>query len=84
MKTQTLIAFAALALLAACSNQDQSQRALVGAGYTDIHFTGYRFTGCSKDDTYSDGFEAKGPTGHKVTGVVCAGMLFKGATIRVD
>jgi len=73
-----------VACLVACTNPDHATRVLQDAGYSEIKLTGYRWMGCSKDDHYADGFEAKGPTGHHVTGIVCSGLLFKGATIRVD
>lgn len=79
-KTAILLAI----LLAACTNEDGATKALHGAGYTEVHLTGYRWLMCGKDDTYATGFEAKGPTGVKVTGVVCAGLMFKGSTIRLD
>lgn len=81
--SKTLILFALLAV-AGCSNTDKATQALKGAGYTAIKITGYRWTGCGKDDTYSTGFEAKGPTGVPVSGVVCSGVMFKGSTIRLD
>lgn len=71
-------------MLAACTNPDQATRILQDAGYSEVKLTGYRLMACSKDDTYADGFEAKGPTGRKVTGVVCAGLFFKASTIRLD
>jgi hypothetical protein len=78
-------AFLAVALLAltACTDNGAATRALQGAGYTDIQLTGYRWTGCSDSDDFATGFEAKGPTGVRVTGVVCSGWL-KGATVRTD
>jgi len=70
-------------ILCACTAPDTATSALDGAGYTDIQITGWRAFSCSKDDTFSTGFRAKGPTGKSVTGVVCSGLL-KGATIRTD
>ena len=76
-------AIAALALLAACTDVPNATRVLREAGYTDITTTGYRAWMCSKDDNYSTGFRATGPTGHRVSGAVCRGV-FKGSTIRLD
>jgi hypothetical protein len=74
----------ALALaLAGCTDQNAADRALTGAGYSNIQITGYRWTGCSDSDDFATGFKASGPTGKQVYGVVCSG-LFKGATIRMD
>lgn len=70
------------AMLTACSDSDTAIKALKGAGYTDIKTTGYDWFACGKDDTYSTGFTAKGPTGVQVSGSVCSGVLFKNATIR--
>lgn len=81
MKRMMIIA----ALLAAgCTQPDHARRVLEAQGYTDIQMDGYDFLNCSKDDTYHDKFTAKGPTGQRVSGVVCAGLLFKGATVRLD
>lgn len=82
--TRTVLAIACLASLVACSNPDKATSSLTGAGYSKIEITGFRWTGCGKDDTYSTGFKAKGPTGVQVSGVVCSGMFFKGSTIRLD
>jgi len=78
-----IIVGVACMVLAACTNGDGAVRALEGAGYTNIKITGYRLTGCHDDDTFRTGFNATGPTGKNVTGVVCSGIL-KGATIRLD
>ena len=83
MKKLLTIAIIA-ASLSACSDGPYAERVLADAGYTDIHTTGYAFFGCGKDDTYSTGFTAKGPTGRSASGVVCSGMLFKGGTIRLN
>ena len=78
----TLCAVLAIALCG-CTSEDDANRALIGAGYTDVHLTGYRVFGCAKGDDFHTGFDAKGPTGVRVTGVVCSGWL-KGSTIRTD
>lgn len=73
----------AVAVLAGCSSADEATRALTGAGYKNITTTGYRLFGCDENDGWHTGFEATGPSGQRVTGVVCSGVL-KGATIRTD
>ena len=79
-----LIAMALCSIvLAGCTQELSSRRALEGAGYTNINMTGFRVWGCDEKDIFHDGFEAVGPTGRRVTGVVCAGW-FKGSTIRLD
>lgn len=80
-------AFASLVVLAGCTDADGARRAVEAQGLKDVKITGYRFWGCSSgkdsDDTYHTGFEAKGPSGQQVTGVVCSGIL-KGSTVRYD
>ena len=71
-------------LLLGCSAPDTATKALKGAGYSQIKITGWSPFSCSKDDTFSTGFEAKGPTGVSVTGAVCSGLIFKNATIRTN
>lgn len=68
--------------LAGCSNNEDAQRALSGAGYKNIQTQGYAFFACGKDDFYSTEFTATNPAGQNVSGTVCSGLLFKGATIR--
>lgn len=73
-----------LALVAAgCTNEPGAARALDGAGYTQVEFTGYRVFGCADSDDFSVGFRARGPSGKPVSGIVCSGFM-KGATIRLD
>lgn len=81
--TKTAAIFAIAILLCGCTAEDTATRALKGAGYTDIQTTGYRVFGCAKSDEFHTGFEAKGPSGQRVSGVVCSGFL-KGATVRTD
>jgi hypothetical protein len=78
-----LILSMAVAALCGCTAPDRSTSALKAAGYTDIELTGYSFFACSESDQFATGFRAKGPTGVKVEGTVCAGFL-KGSTIRLD
>jgi hypothetical protein len=72
----------AFLLLAGCTRADQARDALQSAGYTDIRTGGYSWFSCSKDDTFSTTFEARGPSGVPVRGAVCSGLL-KGSTIRI-
>lgn len=85
MKRTIIIAAAALVLsgaLSGCTAPAQSREVLLDAGYTDVEVGGYDWFGCSEDDTLRTKFKATGPSGRKVEGVVCAGLFFKGATIR--
>jgi len=70
-----------VATLAGCTSSNDAEKALKGAGYTDIQIGGYAVFGCSEDDQFHTKFTAKGPSGVPVEGVVCSGW-FKGATIR--
>jgi len=84
MKKSLIVALSLIAALSAgCTSSGDATRALQGAGYTNIELTGYRFFGCGEDDTFHTGFQAVGPTGQRVSGVVCSGVL-KGATVRID
>lgn len=77
------ISIVALLALSACSNSEQATRALQGAGYKDISITGYSLFGCGENEFSHTGFEATGPNGQRVDGVVCSSW-FKGATIRTN
>jgi hypothetical protein len=78
----TAIILVALAL-AACSDANNAYKVLNQAGYSDVTVTGYAPFTCSKDDTFSTGFVAKGPTGVPVKGTVCSSLLIKNSTIRI-
>ena len=73
-----------LFLSTGCTQPDNAKRILEDQGYTEIQMRGYDILNCSEDDAYKDKFIAKGPTGKTVSGVVCAGLMFKGSTIRLD
>ena len=79
---KVLLSLVIAAMFTACTSATDANKALEAEGYTDITFTGYDWFTCSKDDTYHTGFTAKNREGKTVTGTVCSGMLFKGATIR--
>ncbi|BAQ22658.1 hypothetical protein AU156_gp008 [Edwardsiella phage PEi20] len=79
-----LIALGMVFALAGCTDVENANRILEANGFTDIHFTGYAWMSCSEKDTFSTGFEAKGPTGIPVKGAVCSGMWFKNSTIRFE
>ena len=79
-----ILLFAIVVLLAGCTKPDESIRLLTSQGMSDVKITGYNFFGCSQDDVYSTGFAAKGQDGSNISGTVCSGFIFKGATIRYD
>ena len=70
--------------LAGCTDADNAVRVLEANGYEQIQITGYSLFGCSEDDFQRTGFKAVGPTGKKVEGTVCSGLLFKNSTIRFE
>lgn len=77
--------FLTLAMLSfGCSQPDKATRILTDEGYTHIEITGWRPFSCGKDDDFATGFRAIAPSGHEVTGVVCSGLFFKAATVRLD
>lgn len=84
MNTRLILVAAAVIALSACTDNKTASRAPHGAGYTDVKLTGYRWIGCGGDDDFATGFNAKGPTGVQVTGVVCSSWWGKGATVRTD
>lgn len=67
--------------LVGCTDEKTAKKALEGAGYSDIQYTGYSWFSCAREDVFSTGFRAKGPSGIFVEGSVCSG-LFKSSTIR--
>lgn len=78
---RTLFIAITLVALVGCTNEPDALRALEAEGFTDVQWTGYDFFACSKDDFYATGFSAV-RDGKRHRGTVCAGILFKGSTIR--
>lgn len=83
MKKILLIGIASLFVISGCTNDNAAQDALISMGMSDVEMTGYRFFGCSKDDTFKTGFKARDARGRDITGVVCGGLM-KGSTVRFD
>jgi hypothetical protein len=81
---RAILAAVVCAALVGCTAESDARRALEGAGYTDIVLTGYGWFECGRDDTFATAFTATGPTGKRVSGTVCAGLLLKGQTIRTN
>lgn len=81
MKQLILISMAVL--LCSCTQENKARQVLEQAGYSNIEITGYRPFMAGKDDTFSTGFKATSPSGHRVSGAVTGGWL-KGSTIRFD
>lgn len=80
-----LIGMAALLLLTGCTVNENKARAIVQSqGYTNVTLGGPSIFGCSEDDNLTRTFKATSATGQRVEGSVCAGLFFKGATVRID
>ena len=73
-----------ICLLSGCTDAPKATSVLTAQGYKDIQITGYNFAACSKDDFYHTGFSATSPSGQRVNGTACSGLLFKGTTLRFD
>lgn len=67
----------------ACTDKKGAKHLLEQNGFTEIKITEYKFFMCGKEDQFSTGFEAVSPTGQKVSGCVCSGIM-KGKTIRFE
>ena len=66
--------------------KEQIDRALRNFGFTngrDYNFPIPAFI-CDKNDAYRFTFKAENSHGETVTGQVCAGLFFKGWTVRTD
>ena len=79
-----IFALLMLSIVAGCTNKDKTRQLLESHGMTNIEVGGYALWGCSEDDEVRTKFRATTATGQEVSGVVCSGILFKGATIRYD
>lgn len=66
-----------------CTNEENTMKVLQQNGYKDITITGYRWGMGDGNDFYVTGFEATSPSGSRVSGAVCSGLL-KGSVIRFD
>lgn len=73
-----------LLAIAACTDVEGSTRTLKAMNLEPVSVGGYSWFGCSEDDWYKTKFTAKNAQGYPVSGQVCAGMFFKGATIRLN
>lgn len=67
-----------------CPNAPQAQRVLEAQGYTDITITGGNHGWSCGDDGSATGFTATGPTGGRLEGVVCCGIVVKACTVRIE
>lgn len=65
------------------TDADDATRVLGDSGFRSIKITGYKFFGCGDSDFFHTGFSAISPSGRRVTGVVCKGIIKKN-TVRID
>lgn len=78
------IVFLIFCLFVGFTDKKTTQRVLEQNGYTSIHLDGYAWFACSDRDWFATKFYATSPSGSRVTGAVCSGLLFKNATIRFE
>lgn len=81
MKKITIL-LASMLVVCGCTDPQGAKDALESQGFSDVEITGYKMFMCSENDVYSTGFVAKNVNGQVVKGSVCAGLFFKGSTIR--
>ena len=71
-----------------CTAPEKTRALLESQGYTAVAIHGWQPYSCSTGeggDWFSTGFSAYAPvTELPISGTVCAGLLFKDATIRFD
>ena len=67
----------------ALTTPDRATQTLLAQGYTEVRTTGYAYLDCGKGDLFATAFEATSPSGQRVEGAVCSGLL-KGNTVRLD
>lgn len=67
----------------ACTSPDSATQVLLAQGYSEVRTTGYAYFDCGEGDFFATAFEANSPSGQRVEGAVCSGLL-KGNTVRLD
>lgn len=65
-----------------CTAGDAGVNALEEAGYHDIELGGRAWAGCGEHDAMNSYFTAVNPSGRRVSGVVCCGLVMKACTVR--
>lgn len=73
----------AVFLLSGCTDSSSVKQYAEINEWDSYEVTGYRFFGCSDEDFYHTGFKAT-KNDKEFTGVVCKGLFFRGATLRLD
>ena len=62
----------------------QAKAAMEAFGFKEIELIGPILFGCDKNDVFRIEFKAISPGGSRVKAQACAGILFKGWTVRID
>lgn len=91
LRKNKLAVFVGVAMMAAFplvapvafTSPDQATQTLVAQGYTEVQTKGYAYFICGTGDLFATAFEATSPSGQRVQGAVCSGLL-KGNTVRLD
>jgi hypothetical protein len=78
-----LLVLFGVSMIGCAPSNEKALSVLTGAGYTEVKLGGFPFFSCSEDDDFNVSFVGVGPSGVKVTGAVCCGLL-KNCTIRLD
>jgi hypothetical protein len=79
--TRILTYIAVVITLASCTDNERTIETLTKSGFTNVTVGGYAAFGCSDDDHFATEFTATNQTGHRVSGVVCCGLM-KSCTVR--
>lgn len=79
------IAFLALTLASACTDEAGARGTLEAEGFSEIRLTGYSPWSCGQGDGTCTGFVAVGPSGKRVSGAVGCGFMScsKNCTLRI-
>ena len=82
-KTAILVVVLSGIVSSGCTDARGTREVLKKNGYTNISTDGYSWFGCGEGDLWRTKFHADSPSGDRVNGIVCKGLL-KGKTIRFD
>ena len=77
-----LLVYVILPATGLLARPDTARTVLEQQGYTSIETNGYAWFRCGHDDVFATRFSADTPSGARVDGAVCSGLL-KGSTVRI-
>ena len=63
--------------------QAKAKRAIEDSGFSNVVIDGNVFLACDSGDAYRLGWHGTNRDGHPVQGQACAGLFFKGWTVRL-